>query len=104
MFIRPPGISEGASQLRIDNTWFLLLLFMIETKTDAGIKKHACAFVSVLEKYKGNRRPGLHILHILHIIHIFNILHILYILYTIHNCLQDWQLGPVMGDQAISIA
>ena len=69
VFIRPPGISEGAFQLRIDNIWFckLLLLFTIETKTDAGMKKHECAFVSVMEEYKGRRRPGLHILHILHI-------------------------------------
>jgi hypothetical protein len=39
VFIRPPGISEGAFQLRIDNIWFckLLLLFMIETKTDSAM-------------------------------------------------------------------
>ncbi len=61
-----------------------LLLFTIETKTDAGMNKHVCAFVSVLEEYKSHRRPGLHILHILHIIHIYHILHILYILYIMH--------------------
>jgi hypothetical protein len=85
VFIRPPGISEGAFQLRIDNIWFckLLLLFTIETKTDAGMKKHACAFVSVLEEYKGHRRPGLHILHILYMLHIIHILHIRYILHII---------------------
>jgi hypothetical protein len=88
-----PGISEGASQLRIDNIWFckLRLLFTIETKTDAGIagmKKHACAFVSLLEEYKGHRRPGLHFMYILHIIYIYiyiyHILHILYILHILH--------------------
>ncbi len=74
VFIRPPGISEGAFQLRIDNIsgWLckLLLLFTIETKTDAGMKKHACAFISRLDEYKSHRRPlaGLHILHVLHII------------------------------------
>jgi hypothetical protein len=80
VFIRPPGTSEGAFQLRIDNIWLckLHLLFTIETKTDARIKKHACAFVSVLEEYEGHRRPGLHILHILHIIHIYHIVHILW--------------------------
>jgi hypothetical protein len=49
------------------------------------MKKHACAFVSVLEEYKGHRRPGLHILHILHIIHILHflcILHIMHIMFT----------------------
>ena len=71
VFIRPPGISEGAFQLRIDNIWFckLLLLFTIETKTDAWMKKHACAYVSVLEEYKGHRRSG-HILYILCICYI----------------------------------
>jgi hypothetical protein len=84
VFISPLGISEGAVQLQIDNIWFcrLLLLFTIETKTDAGMMKHACAFVSVLVEY--HRRPDLHILHILLIIHIDHILHILYILHIMH--------------------
>jgi hypothetical protein len=74
VFILPPGISDCAFQLRIDNTWFcnVLLLFAIDTKTDAGMRTHKCAYVSVLvEEYKGHRRPG-HILHILywHIMHI----------------------------------
>ena len=36
VFNRPPGISEGAFQLQIDNIWFfkLLLLFTIEIKTE----------------------------------------------------------------------
>jgi hypothetical protein len=85
VFIRPPGISEGAFQLRIDSIWLckLLLLFTIETKTDAGMKKHVCA-VSVLEDYKGHRRLGLHILHTLHNINIYHFLHILYIRHIVH--------------------
>ena len=59
-FIRPPGISHGAFQLRMDNVWFckVLLLFQIESKTDLGWKRHSCAFVSVLEEYTGHRRAG----------------------------------------------
>jgi hypothetical protein len=57
VFIRPQGISDGAFQLRIDNVWFckLLFLFKIDTMTDAGMEKHDCAFVSVLEEYNGHR-------------------------------------------------
>jgi hypothetical protein len=57
VFTRPPGISDGAFQLRIDNVWCckLLLLFKIDTMTDAGMKKHDCAFVSVLEEYNWHR-------------------------------------------------
>ncbi len=86
VFIRPPGISKGAFQLRIDNIGFckdLLLLssqLKFETKTDAGIKKHAFAFVSLLEEYKRHRRPGMHVLHILHTVYILHILHLLCIL------------------------
>ena len=71
VFIRPPGISDGAFQLRMDNIWFckLLLLFKIHTKTDTGMQYHECAYVSVLEEYKGPRKSG-HIMHILHIVHI----------------------------------
>ena len=64
-------ISEGAFQLRMDNIWFckLLLLFKIHTKTDAGMQYRECAYVSVLEEYKGPRKQG-HIVLILHILHI----------------------------------
>ena len=60
VFIRPPGISHGAFELRMDNVWFckILLLFQVESKTDHGLKRHSCAFVSVLEEYTGPRRPG----------------------------------------------
>ena len=60
VFIRPPGISYGAFELRMDNVWFckILLLFQVESKTDLGLKRHSCAFVSVLEEYTGPRRPG----------------------------------------------
>ncbi len=82
VFIWPPGISDGAFQLRIDNIWFckVLLLFSIDTKTDAGIKTHECAYVSVLEEYTDRRRPS-HILHILHILYIGYSLHILHIMH-----------------------
>ncbi len=65
----PPGISDGAFQLRMNNIWFckLLLLFKIHTKTDTGMQYHKCAYVSVLEEYKGPRKQG-HILHILYIL------------------------------------
>ena len=51
VFIRPPGISHGAFQLRIDNIWFCkpLLLFKLYTKTDAGMQYLECAYVSCLE-------------------------------------------------------
>jgi hypothetical protein len=84
VFISPPGISDGRFQLRINNVWFckLLLLFKIDTKTDAGMKKLFCAFVSVLEEYNSHRHPVvvLHNVYILHILHILPILHILDIL------------------------
>ena len=98
-FIRPPGISEGAFQLRIDNIWLciLLLLFTIETKTDgwsdAGMKNHACAFVSVLEEYKGHRRTGLHILYILHIINISYFAHYVYSAYYAYYDLIVYRMG-----------
>jgi hypothetical protein len=41
--------------------------------TNAGMKTQECAYVSVLEDYKGHRRPG-YILHILYIVHILHIL------------------------------
>ena len=73
VFIRPPGISDGAFQLRMDNIWFcklqVLLLFKIHMMTDTGMQYQDCAYVSVLEEYNGHRKSG-HILHILHIMHI----------------------------------
>ena len=88
MLVWPPGISDGAFQLRIDNIWFckLLILFSIDMKTYAGIKTHEYAYVSVLEEYNSPRRPG-HLLHILYILHILHILHIL------NLCLIVAQLG-----------
>jgi hypothetical protein len=75
VFIRQPGISDGAFQLRMNNTWFfkLLLLFSIDTMTDAGMKMNECAYVSVLEEYKGRQRPG-YIVHILYIVHTLHVL------------------------------
>ena len=60
VFVRPPGISKGAFQLRMDNVWFgkVLFLFSCISQTDQGTKKHDCAYISFLEEYKGPRRPG----------------------------------------------
>jgi hypothetical protein len=92
VFILPPGISDGVFQLKIDNIWFckVLLLFSIDTNTDTGMKTHECAYVSVMEEFKGCRRPG-HILHILHILYISHILHILHIMHlTLFDCCTAW--------------
>ena len=61
VFIRPPGISEGAFELRMGNIWFckLLLLFKIRSKTDTGMQMLDCAYVSVLKEYSGPRRAGI---------------------------------------------
>ena len=60
VFIRPPGTPLGTFQLRMDTVWFckVLLLFSCVSKDDNGSKLHECAYISVLEKYKGRRRPG----------------------------------------------
>ena len=60
MFVRPPGISKGAFELRMGNIWFckLLLLFKIRSRTDTELKDLDCAYVSVLEEYNGPRRSG----------------------------------------------
>ena len=45
VFIRPPGISNGAYNLRMDDIWLckILLLFQVESKTDLGMKRHSGA-------------------------------------------------------------
>jgi hypothetical protein len=53
VFIRQPGISDGAFQLRMGNSWFCKLLFKISTKTDTGMQQHECAYVSLLEDSGG---------------------------------------------------
>ncbi len=86
--MHPPGISHGAFKLRIDNVWFckLLLLFKIDTKTDSGMKKIDCAFVSVMKGYNSHSRPGTaDILHIAYILQILHILYIMRILYFVKN-------------------
>jgi hypothetical protein len=57
VFVRPPGVRDF--RLTIDAVWFcrILLLFSFETETEAGIKRHECAFVSVLWEYDEGR-PG----------------------------------------------
>ena len=60
VFIRPPGTPLGTFQLKMDKVWFckVLLLFSCVSKDDKGSKLHECLYVSVLEEYKGRRRPG----------------------------------------------
>lgn len=62
VFIRPPGVSDGAFRLSLDNVWFcrVLLLFSIQVRTDAGAIQMQCAMVSVMEAYDGRLRAGLH--------------------------------------------
>jgi hypothetical protein len=69
VMVRPPGIDKGAFQLRIDNVWFckVLFLFSFVSQNDLARKRHDCAFVSVLEEYKGRRRPGSIYLHIFYL-------------------------------------
>lgn len=65
VMVRPPGIDKGGFQLRIDNVWFckVLFLFSFVSQNDQKRQQHDCAFVSVLEEYKGRRRPGCMYLH-----------------------------------------
>ncbi len=74
VFIRPPGISDGAFQLKMNSIWFrkLLLLFKIDLKT--GMIKHECAYVSVLQECKCHRKPG-HIFQIRRILHYAHVIH-----------------------------
>jgi hypothetical protein len=60
VFIRPPGVPLGEFQLKMDHVWFckVLMLFSFVSKDDTGSKQHDCAYVSVLDEYKGRRRPG----------------------------------------------
>jgi hypothetical protein len=60
VFILPPGISgNGTFELIMDNVCFCkVLLFQVESNTDLGLKRHLCAFVTVLEEYSGPRRPS----------------------------------------------
>jgi hypothetical protein len=44
----------------MDNVWYckLPLLFEIESRRDDGMKWHKCAFVSVLEEFTRDKKPG----------------------------------------------
>ena len=87
VFIRPPGISHGAFELRMDNVWFckVLLLFQVESNTDLGPKRHSCAFVTVLEEYSGPRRPGkLYLSYLQHVFDLSNIDYLDCLLYLEH--------------------
>jgi hypothetical protein len=110
VFIRQPGISDSVFQLRIDNIWFctgkVLLLFSMDMVTDTGMKMHKFAYVSVLDEYKGSRRPGhiFHILYILYICHIFYILHIICIYFCLIVAQLGWRLAsPGVHHSIVSI-
>ncbi len=78
-------ISHGAFELRMDNVWLckVLLLFQVESNTELGLKRHSCAFVTVLEEYSGPRRPGNFNDYLLNLEHLYNLD---YINYLDHNC------------------
>ena len=76
----------------MDRVWFCkaLLLFSCVYKDDNGSKQHGCAYVSVLEEYKGRRLPGC-------ISHIICIICIIYII-----CISFVRLaGPSQPDHAL---
>jgi len=51
------------------HVWFCKVLFPFSfvSQNNLARKQHDCAFVSVLEEYKGRRRPGSIYLHILYL-------------------------------------
>ena len=61
VFIRPPGVSDGAFTLSAENVWYcrVLLLFSIMVRTDNGDEEMRCALVSVMEEYKGRLMAGM---------------------------------------------
>ena len=65
VMVRPPDISKGGFHLRIVNVLFckVLFIFSFVLQNDLARKQHDCAFVSVLEEYKGRRRLGSEYLH-----------------------------------------
>ncbi len=69
MFIRQPGISDGAFQLRMGNP----VPNQYKDPADTGMQQHECAHVSVLEEYNLPRNAG----YIVYIVHIMHIMHIL---------------------------
>ncbi len=89
VLIRPPGIARGEFELRMDNVWYcrLLLLFEIKSRTDDGIKRHKCAFVSVLEEFTGDKKPGIIFTYVIY----QNIQHLCYI-HLIHFVIHSLKL------------
>ena len=97
-FIRPPGTPLATFQLRMDTVWFckVLLLFSCVSKDDNGSKLHECAYVSVLEEYKGRRRPSC-VSRIKRVICIICIIYIMGIIYIMSVRLA----GPSQRDHAL---
>jgi hypothetical protein len=56
--VRPPDAGKDF-RLSINTVWYcrVLLLFSLYTRTDSGIKRHDCAFVSLLWEYDADP-PG----------------------------------------------
>ncbi len=52
VFVRPPDAGKNF-RVSINTVWYcrVLLLFSFYTRTDSGIKRHNCAYVSVLWDY-----------------------------------------------------
>ena len=52
VFVRPPDAGKDF-RVSINTVWYcrVLLLFSFYTSTDSGIKRHDCAFVSLLWEY-----------------------------------------------------
>ena len=52
VFVRPPDAGKDF-RVSINTVWYCrdLLLFSFHTSTDSGIKRHDCAFVSLLWEY-----------------------------------------------------
>ena len=79
----------------MDTVWFckVLLHFSCVSKDDNGSKLHECAYVSVLEEYKGRRRPGC----VSSIKQVICIIYIIYIMSIIFVRLA----GPSQRDHAL---
>ncbi len=57
--IPPFHFMNFISKTGVANFQTCFLLFEIDSRTDDGIKRHKCAFVSVLEEFTGDQKPGI---------------------------------------------
>ena len=88
--------------LQIENmhVWFCKVLFPFSfvSQNNLARKQHDCAFVSVLEEYKGRRRPGSIYLHIFYLHAYFT-----YSAYFFQNGLIGWTLPWSLSARASTI-